>query len=52
MPQIKRVIVALAADDYRRLADEAAREVWEPDQQAAYYVRAALNQQKEVLTTK
>ena len=45
MQQVKRVIVALPVEEYRQLVDIASREVREPDQQAAYYVRAMLNQQ-------
>lgn len=45
MQQVKRVIVALPVDEYQRLANVAASQVREVDQQAAYYVRRALSRQ-------
>lgn len=52
MEPMKRLIVALPVAEYRRLAAVAAREVREPEQQAVYFVRAALTQQnQEALVT-
>lgn len=40
--QTKRLIVALPLAEYRQLADVAALEVREPEQQATYLIRRAL----------
>ena len=47
MNQMKRLIVALPIEDYRQLADVAAQEVREPEQQVAYFVRAGLDQRHQ-----
>jgi hypothetical protein len=42
-PKLKSMILALKPEEYQRLADVARRQVREPEQQAAYYVRRALS---------
>ncbi|HLZ72552.1 MAG TPA: hypothetical protein VKV26_21815 [Dehalococcoidia bacterium] len=46
MPALKRMVVALDGAAYRRLAETAARDVREPEQQAAYLIRRALGTDK------
>jgi hypothetical protein len=47
MQQVKRVIVVLPINEYQRLANVAASQVREVDQQAAFYVRRALQRSGE-----
>lgn len=44
--RMKRMILALSADEYQLLAEVAATEVREPEQQAVFFVRRALESQK------
>jgi hypothetical protein len=43
--QYKRLIFALPESDYERLANVAAAQCREPEQQAIYYIRRALSRQ-------
>ena len=52
--RVRRFIVALSEEEYQRLAAEAMRDVREPPQQAAYYIKRVLsgsNQQTQTLVT-
>jgi hypothetical protein len=42
---MKRLIVALPEPEYRRLTEIAANQVREPEQQAVYYLRRALQRE-------
>lgn len=46
MQKYQRLIVALPADEYRKLAAIATRDTREPDQQVRHYIRRALSRQR------